>query len=953
MKTLRLCRYLLATTLLAGAIGLLASPAANAGTYEVRACVYGGPLFFDGRYEQHKHGRVDVVQNCDRQARGWTGVYQARNGSALSAGEGAGYRWHAPVGASFVASRVYAKLKNANGVAAQFYATNPHDGYYSLDANQPHDGVERQMYVDFSSTPRAQVAVRLACLTRPPCSNRATDVKAFFELREMTLRLRDSRAPNVWVGGDLFSRPAGQAIYRGSAGFSFGASDDGGGLWRAHAEVNGSVLGLAPYSCPGVHAGFADRTRPCPVRAGRQEVVDLSRPPFREGPNRIRICVHDYATGGGSNTGCSGWHDFAVDNIAPQPPRSFTVAGGEGWRAENRFDLSWSNPSGGATAITAARYWIVDAATGAMVQGPTEVPAGGISRLRNIRVPGRGQYTIWLQLRDAAGNLGTATAVSLRFDDLRPGDIGSAAPPKWLAAADFPFRLELRPPAMTGPSGLAGYAFTVSDDEQHTPCAAGFCLAEEIGLTGAAGDRVVEIERLPPGIHWLSAVAVSGARLRSVNAHRVRLRVDLTDPKTRLGGVPGGWTRGPVTVTARANDGESGMAVPVDPRVRSPQTVIEVAGQTSRREIGDRATATIARQGVHRVRHWARDLAGNANDGGRDANGHLHAVPGESTLKIDWTAPQLEFLPTDPEAPERIRVKMNDSLSGPADGGIRFRPAGSPQPPIPLESRLTGDTLEAHFPSDELADGLYEVSAYSVDRAGNSSTAAEEAPPTTMLSVPLKPATSIAVHFVGRSRATRRLVKHGSSEVVKGRLRDRAGTPLSGLRVELVERFRPGSKVGHRVTAHGTDSEGRFRHRLKPGPSRRIVARFPGGHLLARSESRALRLASRAAVALHLGPLVARNGEAVKMRGRVRGREAVFPRKGKLVAIQYLDAGRKRWRPVELVRTDRKGRFRYTYRFRTVASPQRFRFRAVAVPEAGWPFLAARTPGRAVVVYPR
>lgn len=89
------------------------------------------------------------------------------------------------------------------------------------------------------------------------------------------------------------------------------------------------------------------------------------------------------------------------------------------------------------------------------------------------------------------------------------------------------------------------------------------------------------------------------------------------------------------------------------------------------------------------------------------------------------------------------------------------------------------------------------------------------------------------------------------------------------------------------------------------------------------------------------------------MRGKVEGRGAIQPAGGKLVAIQYYDPGRSRWRPVEVIRAGPKGRFRYSYRFRTIAFAQRILFRATSLPEAGWPYRPSTSVPRSVIVYPK
>jgi hypothetical protein len=78
--------------------------------------------------------------------------------------------------------------------------------------------------------------------------------------------------------------------------------------------------------------------------------------------------------------------------------------------------------------------------------------------------------------------------------------------------------------------------------------------------------------------------------------------------------------------------------------------------------------------------------------------------------------------------------------------------------------------------------------------------------------------------------------------------------------------------------------------------------------------------------------------QALRLSGRVRGRGAAIPRRGKLVAIQYLEAATHRWRPVLVTRTDHGGRFRAHYRFRYVSGAASIRLRATALAEERWPY---------------
>lgn len=930
---------------------LIAVPAerSQAGSYELRACLPQAPLYFDGRYVQYKARRVDVVQTCDSQPAGKVGIYQTRKGTPFESGEGAAYYWQAPAESWFIASRAQAKLKNANGIAAQLFAYNGGGGYLSLDDGTKHDGEERELHVDFSTTPRKQVIVRLACYTNPPCSNKSIDVKAFFELRDISLRLRDTTSPTVTGTGDLFERPAPESIYRGRVNYSYTASDSGGGLRQAYAEINGSVLELATFECAGHRGDYSDRTRPCTDRQSHSGSFDTAAPPFTEGANRIRICARDYATSGAANVGCTGLRQITVDNHAPSAPVGLKVVGGEDWRHQNGFDVQWQLPSGQTTPIVAAHYRLEDPLTGIILV--SEKKTVNTDGLQDLNLPRPGIYRLRVWLRDAAGNQGAAATALLRFDDGRPLGGEPLGAEEWLGAADFPYRHRLSPLEAGGPSGVAGFAFTLSREQADEPCPSGVCDRSEVTPAEPGGPHYVEIDRLGEGLHWLTSAAVSGAMLRAEQAGKVPLRVDLGDPTTRIEGVPTSWSRSPVEVTAYATDSLSGMEAEVGSGRQYPITVIEDEGGDSWQRIGSSVTATLREEGVYRLRYWARDRAGNANDGRRLANGHRHDPPGQATVRIDWTPPEVEFLEPDNRDPELIRARATDRLSGIKQAYIGYRPAGSAGDFHPLPTNRAPGMLSARLPSDALPDGRYEFEAIAFDQANNrASTSRRRDGRRMVLTLPVKPRSQISAQLL------RRRPGRGSGDkrpLIAGFLLDHQGAPLPGANIEIVEDFDPGSRERQRLTRLRTDANGHFRAQLGPGPSRRVRARFRGNHWLARSESPPIRVLSRARIAMRLTPQVVSNGRAVRMSGRIWGRGARLPDGGKLVAIQFLDPSRRRWRPVELLRTDRRGRYTFRYRFRTITSPQRFLFRAVAPAEAGWPYRAAASSGNAVVVYPR
>ncbi len=143
---------------------------------------------------------------------------------------------------------------------------------------------------------------------------------------------------------------------------------------------------------------------------------------------------------------------------------------------------------------------------------------------------------------------------------------------------------------------------------------------------------------------------------------------------------------------------------------------------------------------------------------------------------------------------------------------------------------------------------------------------------------------------------------------------------------------------------------GGFRLDLAAGTSRRITVAFRGEERLERARRAPLSLRVRGGVIFHASPSALRTGEAVHIWGRVRAQGAPLPRRGKLVAVQYLESASDRWRPILVTRSDHGGRFRARYRFRYVTGSARIRLRAVALPEERWPYAPGASPSLTVRV---
>lgn len=190
----------------------------------------------------------------------------------------------------------------------------------------------------------------------------------------------------------------------------------------------------------------------------------------------------------------------------------------------------------------------------------------------------------------------------------------------------------------------------------------------------------------------------------------------------------------------------------------------------------------------------------------------------------------------------------------------------------------------------------------------------------------------------GGERGRAVAIPFGTRAAVSGRLLDGTGAPVAGQRLRIAARPSGGSLV---PTTRGTVTTGRgggFRLPLEPGPSRRVTVYFAGGGGLGTARRGGLALRVRSGAALHARPTRLRTGQAVWLSGRVRSWDARIPGRGKLVAVEYLDAAARRWRPIFIVHTDYGGRFHAHYRFRYVDLAASIRLRAKVLAEERWPY---------------
>jgi hypothetical protein len=653
---------------------------------------------------------------------------------------------------------------------------------------------------------------------------------------------------------------------------------------------------------------------------------------------------------------------FCAQAVAASPLQltNLQVSGGEeSWHPSNGFHLSWTGPRGIGAPVVAAAHYRIRTHWGAILVDDTRL-AGDAEWIDNLQVPnGPGEYIAEIWLEDTVGNQGPPAQATLRFDDVRPQSAVPLPDSGWINRNEIPFGLHVGHPGNLLPvSGIRGYAVSLDRNPTSEPCAsADRCTDAETDLHGGIDDDSFPVFDLPEGVSYVHTSAVSGSGMRSAETGHAMLRVDKSDPVAVLGGAPGGWTDQPVVLTATATDAQSGMQ-PADGGA-GPFTAIRVDGAAPVISVGDSVTAAVTGEGAHTVAYYARDLAGNVDDGaGPDR------PPSIAVVRIDRTAPAVAFANSqDPADPELIEARVSDPLSRPdaSHGQIDIRRLGSGNrfEPLPTEA---GGTLRARWDSESYPPGQYEFRAIGFDAAGNPTTTLQRDNGTSMvLPNPLKIQTALHAGFGARAlvlnrcrhrrcrrdvirrfddwRLRKKLVPYGSGVLYSGQLRTARAGALADMPVRVIERFPIGASQSTRVTTVRTDGDGVFAVNLLPGPSRQVTAAFQGTRTLTGSGAEAAQLGVRGAVRMSASSSVATvGGQAIVFRGRVEAGGATIPSSGESVQLQF-HLPTVPWTEFRTVQTDARGRFRYAYRFTDNDSRGvRFRFRAFVPAQNDWPY---------------
>lgn len=201
----------------------------------------------------------------------------------------------------------------------------------------------------------------------------------------------------------------------------------------------------------------------------------------------------------------------------------------------------------------------------------------------------------------------------------------------------------------------------------------------------------------------------------------------------------------------------------------------------------------------------------------------------------------------------------------------------------------------------------------------------------------------LSARFV-RNDADSLTVRSRESATVTGRLSNRSGDPVSGAALCVREAtLAPGEPLADVGTVR-TDSSGRYRYTISPGPNRNVeVAYRYNRHQLERD----VRYFARVVPSLKVSRAAVRNGHRIRLFGRLPGPS----NDDRIVVLQARYPGKnQRWKTFQKARTDQTGRYSAPYRFLATFVTTKYEMRALAPAQNGYPFLPGHSRPRPIKV---
>jgi hypothetical protein len=283
------------------------------------------------------------------------------------------------------------------------------------------------------------------------------------------------------------------------------------------------------------------------------------------------------------------------------------------------------------------------------------------------------------------------------------------------------------------------------------------------------------------------------------------------------------------------------------------------------------------------------------------------------------------------------------------DNGGRCKNVGQTSDGLPaflyMQPCLASVSADVGFDTTRLSNGLHHLQVSVLDAAGNAApvldrnlTVDNPAPPGApgpANGTNASAQATLAASWKG-TRGQRLRTRFGRGGTIDGRLTAPGGAPIAGARIDVsATPAYAGAKTATMATP-STGPDGRFSIRLLRGTSSRTLHFAYRSHIgdAAPVATRTLTLSVDAGIALSIAPRVASVGRSIFFRGRLLG--GPVPRGGKQLVLEARSPGGP-WIEFDVVRTDSRGRYRASYRFK-FAGPAAYQFHVRSEAEADYPF---------------
>jgi hypothetical protein len=251
-------------------------------------------------------------------------------------------------------------------------------------------------------------------------------------------------------------------------------------------------------------------------------------------------------------------------------------------------------------------------------------------------------------------------------------------------------------------------------------------------------------------------------------------------------------------------------------------------------------------------------------------------------------------------------------------------------------------SADVPFDTTRVPDGTHHLVVSVIDAAGDSAPVLDRA--ITVANPPpvggpngtnASTRATLAAGWVG-SRKARVTAAYGHAHVIAGRLTAPGGTPIVGAAIDCTATAAYQGAKPVAMACPRTGADGRFAMKVPRGASSRTIRLAYRAHVgdALPVATCTLALAVRAGMRLRVSPHTTSVGHAIHFTGRLLG--GPVPHGGKPVVLEAGSPGGP-WIEFDVVRTNRKGRYRDSYTFK-FPGPVDYRFRALSEGEADYPY---------------